>query len=215
MSVSSKVKSWLRENAPMLTKVYDNKYVEMLYDRYASLPPNQQKQVTMAGLGGAILIVVGYLVSSYLSLWSYSREIRNAQEMISLLQEYQRESSSRGGQMELLERSSRLSQQGAFKQHLLTQGRLAKISPRMLQVEETENAQGDGKGKQEIRIKQAKVTIQRANLHQLKSFLENIEFDRYNTSISSLTIKNDEKIRGYMNVEIGIVAYLFQPGEGA
>ncbi|MCB0405711.1 MAG: hypothetical protein KDD51_13090 [Bdellovibrionales bacterium] len=215
MSVSSKIKDWLRENAPMLTKIYDNKYVEMLYDRYASLPANQQKQVTMAGLGGAILIIVGYLVSSYLSLWSYSREIRNAQEMISLLQEYQRESSNRGGQMELLERSSRLSQQGAFKQHLLTQGRLAKISPRMLQVEETEEAQSDGKGKQEIRIKQAKVTIQRANLHQLKSFLENVEFDRYNTSISSLTIKNDQQIRGYMNVEIGIVAYLFQPGEGA
>lgn len=215
MSMSTKIKNWLRENAPMVTKVYENKYVEMLYDRYASLPPNQQKHVTMAAVGGSILIIVGYLVSSYLSLWAYSRDISHAQQMISLLQEYQRESSSRGGQMELLERSGRLSQQGAFKQHLLSQGRLAKISPRMLQVEETENTQNDGKGKQEIRIKQAKVTLQRVNLRQLKSFLENVEFSRYNTSISSLKIQNDEKIRGYMNIEMGIVAYLFQPGEGA
>ena len=64
-----------------------------------------------------------------------------------------------------------------------------------------------------LKAKEAKVTLQKINLNQLRNFLENIEFGTYNLSVSSINIKNDDQLRGYMNVELGVVAYLFQnPG---
>lgn len=216
MSIKDKLNTWLKENAPVLTKVYENKYVEMAYDRFASLPPQQQKQVTLGAVGGIAALVVGYLLLSYWSLWSYSSQVRDAEQMVTLLRDHQRQTSQRGGEIELLERGNQLAPPGALKQHLLTQGKMCNISPRMLQVEEQadQSASGsaEGKGRQDIQIKQAKVTLQRVNLEQVKAFLENVEFSPYNLSVSSLKITNDDKIRGYMNVELSVVAYLFQPG---
>jgi hypothetical protein len=56
--------------------------------------------------------------------------------------------------------------------------------------------------------------MQRVNLSQLKNFLNNVEFGPYNLSVSSIKITNDSKIRGYMNVDLGVVAYLFQAETG-
>lgn len=215
MALKDKVTTWIKENAPMLTKVYENKYVEMAYDRFASLPPHQQKQVTLGAVGGVAALVLGYLMLSYWSLWSYSSQVRESEQMVTLLRDHQRQTSQRGQEIEMLERGNQLAPRGALKQHLLAQGKNCNISQRMLQVEEQDEptaATGDGKGKQDIQMKQAKVTLQRVNLDQLKAFLENVEFSPYNLSVSSLKITNDDKIRGYMNVEMSVVAYLFQPG---
>ena len=39
MDSLEKAKEWVRENVPMLSQVWENKYVGMAYDRFASLPP--------------------------------------------------------------------------------------------------------------------------------------------------------------------------------
>jgi hypothetical protein len=65
-------------------------------------------------------------------------------------------------------------------------------------------------------MRRATVKLQRVNLSQLKNYLHGVEFGSYSLAVSSIKIKNDEKIRGYMDVELGIVAYLFgAAGEGA
>src|SRR5437899_1786864 len=72
MDSFSKFKEWVNEHVPMLAVVYENKYVGMAYDRFASLPPKQQRQV-MIGVGlGIVAIITGFILSSYLSLWTYS-----------------------------------------------------------------------------------------------------------------------------------------------
>lgn len=63
----TKFKEWVNENAPMLAVVYNNKYVGMGYDRFASLPAKQQKQTLLGILGGFVFIVVMFLFVPYLS----------------------------------------------------------------------------------------------------------------------------------------------------
>jgi hypothetical protein len=88
----------------------------------------------------------------------------------------------------------------------------------MMEVQEkadSAESEPDGKGApgSEVKVKQASIALKKVNLTQLKSFLNQVEFSQYNLSVASLKVTNDDKIRGYMNVDIGVVAYLFQ-GEG-
>jgi hypothetical protein len=70
MDRMAKVREWINENAPMLNGVYQNKYVGMAYDRFASLPPSQQKQIMLGVFAGFFALVTGYVFIAYLSLWS-------------------------------------------------------------------------------------------------------------------------------------------------
>lgn len=206
----TKVKEWVNENAPMLAGLYNNKYVGMGYDRFASLPPKQQKQVLLGVVGGFFAIVFGYLLYSYLSLWSYSSKAKDSYAMANLLQQYQKNRRDKSAQLSHLERSAQLASPGQFKEHLLQQGRAASISQRMMQVEEKPDAGDEAAAGRDVRMRQATVTLEKVNLNQLKSFLNNVEFGPYQLGVSSIKITNDDKIRGYMKVELGVVAYLFE-----
>ena len=213
----TKTKEWVNEHAPMLSAVYQNKYVGMMYDRFASLPPKQQKQVILGCFFGLVTIIVGYLGLSYFSLWYSADRTSGDEAMINMLQQYQKQRRDKGSQIQNLELNNRLAGQGQFKQQLLEDGKNAGVSSRMMQVEEkpeSEEAGEDGKSGHDVKIKQATVSMQRVNLSQLKNFLNNIEFGPYNLSVSSIKITNDNKIRGYMNVDLGVVAYLFQAETG-
>jgi len=216
MASIEKTKEWIKENVPMLAVLYENKYVGMAYDRFASLHPRQQKQAILGGLGGILAIIVIFLLASYVSLWSSSGQSQRSYEMVNLLLEYQKHRRDQGEQISNLERNNVLSAPGEFKRHLLEQGRSAAISPRMMEIEEKPEGSEDGEkpGSSDVKLKQASVTLKKVNLNQLKSFLNSIEFGQYNLSVSSLKITNDDKIRGYMNVDMGVVAYLFQSEGG-
>jgi hypothetical protein len=71
----------------------------------------------------------------------------------------------------------------------------------------------DGKPSSELKIKQATVSIQKVTLTQLVNYLRNVESGQYSLSVSSFKVKNDEKMRGYMNVDLEVMAYLFAPEE--
>lgn len=216
MESITKAKDWIRENVPMVSQIYENKYVGMAYDRFASLPPKQQKQILGGTVFGTIGIVGLYLLFSYIDLWSASGKAQKSYTMINMLLQYQKQQRDKSGQIQQLERNSQLAQPGAFKQHLLDQARNAGISARMVQAEEKPDGTGSGdeKGSSDVKIRQASVTLQRVNLSQLKSFMTSVEFGQHNLSVSSIKITNDDKIRGYMNVELGVVAYIFQSSGG-
>jgi len=212
----TKAKEWINENAPMLANVYQNKYVGMGYDHFASLPAKQQKQVILGSLGALFALIFGYLLWSYLSLWSSSSSAKESYAMANLLQQYQKNRRDKSSLLQHLERSSQLAGPGQFKAHLMNQGKSAAISQRMMQVEEKDGAEGDpAKAGQDVKVRQATVVLEKINLSQLKSFLNNIEYGPHQMGISSIRISNDDKIRGYMKVELGVVAYLFQSEEGS
>ncbi len=213
-----KGKDWIRENVPMLTILFENKYIGMLYDRFASLPAGKQKQVMLGTAGGLMGIVVLHLLFSYFSLWSINSQTSQSVAMVSLLKQYQKQQREQSGELRLVERNSALAPGGSFKAHLVTLAKGAGISPRMIQAEESNDPGApneEGKGS-DIQMKRATVKLQRVNLNQLRQFLQGVEFGSYSLDVSSIKIHNDEKVRGYMDVEMGIVAYLFAgPGEDA
>ena len=216
MDSLSQVREWINQNAPALAKVYENKYVGMIYDRFASLPPKKQRQVLVGGVAGVGAFVFLILLSFYLSYWGSAGKAQKAESMVNMLMLYQKARRAQEGQIHALERNNLLGTPDALKKHLLDQGRSANISPRMIKAEEKAESgdpQEESKAGQDVRMKQATVKLERVNLTQLRDFLQGVEFGPYNLSVSSLQISNDDKIRGYMNVELGVVAYLFQLGE--
>lgn len=210
----TKIKEWIQANVPMLAKVYENKYLGMLYDRFASLPAKQQKQVLFGSLSTGAGLVFLYFIVSYFSLWSDGKRVQDSASMVNLLMQYQKNLQEKGTEIKNLDRNSRLADTGQLKEHLLTQGRMANISARSMQIEEKPDQEESDKTVHDLKMKQATVVLERVNLTQLSSFLNSVEFGQYNLSISSLKLINDEKIRGYMKVELGIVAYIFNSAEG-
>lgn len=206
-----KAKDWIRENIPMLMVLIENKYTGMAYDRFASLPGAQQRQIILGTSGVLTLMVLVHLLFSYNSLWSANAQVYQSLEMASRLRQYQKQQKEQGSDMRLLERNSALAAGGSLKAHLLAQARLAGISPRMIQAEES-GADVDALGEDALNMKRATVKLQRVNLNQLKIFLQGVEFGSYSLEVPSIKVRNDDKIRGYMDVDIGIVAYLFGSG---
>lgn len=215
-----RAKDWIRENVPMLMIFVENKYIGMLYDRFASLPGAKQKQVILGTVGGVMALIMIHLLYSYLSLWSMQRQISQSHAMVSMLNAYQREQREQSGDIRLIERNAALAGSGSLKNYLIKQGRAATISARLIQADETDEGGGAGEEgeapKSDIQMKRATVKLQRVNLTQLKNFLQSVEFGNYSLDVSSIKIQNDAKLRGYMDVELGIVAYLFggSGGEG-
>ncbi len=210
-----RTKDWIRENVPMLMVFFENKYLGMLYDRFASLPSAKQKQVIVGTVGGVMGLVMIHLIYSYLSLWSVQRQVNQSHAMVSMLNQYQREQREQSGDIRLIERNAALAAPGSLKNYLIKQARAATISPRLVQADETDEGGGAADAetgtapKSDIQMKRATVKLQRLNLTQLKAFLQSLEFGSYSLDVSSIKIQNDTKLRGYMDVELGIVAYLF------
>lgn len=204
-----KTKDWIRENIPMLMIFFENKYIGMVSDRFASLAPTKQKQVIMGTALGVMGLVMLHLMVSYFGLYRESSQKKQSEEMVSLLKSFQKQQKEQSAELHLMERNRDLAESGALKGALLAQARQVGISPRMVQAEESgdsgegENAKGD------VKMKRATVKLQHVNLAQLKNFLQNVEFGNYNLDVSSIKITNDNKLRGYMDVELGVVAYLF------
>lgn len=212
----TKVKEWINENIPGLAKVYENKYVGMAYDHFASLLPSQQKQIILGVFVGFFALVAGYFFISYLSLWSTKGKVEQSYKMVSLLQQHQKTQRSQSSEMANLEKNNQLASPGQMKEHIVRQAQAARISPRMIKVEEAPESAGRGEDSKggDIRLKQANVTLDKVNLSQLAQFLNFIEFGGFNLSVSSIKITNDSKVRGYMNVEMTIVVYLFSTEAG-
>jgi hypothetical protein len=216
MDKFEKFKDWVRENAPTFIILFENKYIDMTYDKFGSLPPKTQKQIILGAFSGFAFLITVYILSSYLTLWSFSRETNNAYEMISLIKQYQRFRNEKREDIQRIELNSNLAAPGLFKEHLIEKGKMASISPKLMEVQEkTDGSSPDGNQKEDdgFKLKVASVKLQKVNLIQLKNFLSGIEFGDHNLKISSLKILNDDKLRGYMNVEMEILAYLLQMGE--
>lgn len=217
MNKITKIKEWINQNAPMLAHLYENKYVGMVYDRFASLPANRQRQVILGSFAGIGLIVFGVLFGLYLSFWGEVSKADKAQAMMDMLLKFQKSRRAQEVELAQLERNKNLAGNDGLKNYLVEQGKLANISPRMIKAEERPEAGEDAKkGSSDVRLKQASVRLEKINLSQLRDFLKNVEFGPYSVIVSSVNIANDDKLRGYMNVEVGVVAYLFKgDDEGA
>ena len=212
----NQIKDWIKQNAPMLAVVYENKYVGMIYDRFGSLPPSQQRQVIIGSAAGVVFFVFLVVMTTYFSYWSSASSAAKAETMVNMLLQYQTNRRSQEAQIQNLARNNQLAPPEALKNAIIDQAKAANISPRMIKAEERPESGGgeeDAKGGGDVKLKQATVKLERVNLTQLRSFLQNIEFGAYNLSVSSLKISNDDQLRGYMNVELGVVAYLLQLDE--
>jgi len=201
-------KQWINENAPMLSNVYENKYVGMAYDRFASLPPTQQRSLMIGSVLFLLACVLGYLASSYAALWSYTGRTNDANQMIHMVLKHQKSSESKSQQLQGLEGEKSLSAPGALKSYVITSAKLARISQRLIIVTETpataKPAEGEEEEAGDSATKQVNVKLEKVNLNQLKEFLEKLEHGRFTLSITSITINNDDKIRGYMNVNLNV-----------
>ena len=209
MNKVAKFKEWMNENAPTLTVIYDNKYVGMAQDRFASLETRQQKTILLGILGVFTFGLLLYVFTSYLSLWSMYGKTDDSYEMITVLQQYQKKQREQSGTVADLQRGNGLSAPGSLKNHIEKQAQLAAISGRMVKVEEKPPAGGSG---EDVKIKEASVSLEKVNLTQLKRFLNLVEFGDVKLSVSSIKISNDDKLRGYMDVQVGLVVYLFSSG---
>lgn len=216
MEETNKIKSWINEKAPGLAVIYQNKYVGMIYDRFASLPPKKQKKIVFWSLGTSIGLILLFLASSYWSLWTTSAATNDIYSMSNMILQYQKYRRDRSEDLAILSRNSQLSAPGQLRQVLLQTAAGAGISPRMIQVEERGEAGvgGSDSKKKEFKIKESTISIQRINLTQLTNYLKAVEFGNYNLIISAVKIVNDEKLRGYLNLEMTVLAYLFEGDEG-
>lgn len=217
METTNKNRSLIEEKAPWLAVVFQNKYAEMIYDRFASFPPKKQKQIVLWTLAVTGFVVLVYLVSSYWALWSTSSSTQELYSMNNLILQFQKSRRDRSEELQLLNRNASLAAPGQLKQFLLQTSAGAGISPRMIQVEERAEAGVGGNAdtkKKEVRIKESTVSLQRINLTQLITYLKSIEYGNFNLSVSSIKISNDDKLRGYLNADLSILAYLFDGDEG-
>lgn len=211
MSRTEQLRTWIKENVPLLEQVYQNKYVGMVYDRFASLSVKRQKQVILGVATGFLFLIGVYLLSSYWSIWTRSSKISQYQNMTQLLREYQKQQKEQSVEMQTLDKNSRLASPGRFKEYVVSQGRSAGISPRMIQVDERgDTPDGDSS---EMRVKQATVHLDKVNLKQLRTFLQLLDTGELSLSIANLKISNDDKVRGYMNSDLTLSAYLFRASE--
>ena len=201
----------------MLAHLYENKYVGMAYDRFASLPPVQQKQLILSFIGVVSGSIGLYLLISYISLWNLNSRIKGASVMSAHLQQYQKIKRDKSLELASLDSNAALAAPGQLKAKLLDIGRVTGISPRMMEANEKSEmaARSDeSKASTELKIKGASVSLQKITIRQLVAFLKNVESGQYKLTVTGLRIKNDEQLRGYMNVDFDVMAYLFSPEEG-
>lgn len=216
MDTTSKIKAWIKEQAPMLTVLFENKYVGMAYDRFGSLPPQQQRRLIFTFVGIVSGMITLYLFINYYSLWSISSRSKDAVAMGALLQNYQKVQRDKSQEIQGFERNAALANPGQLKQRLLDIGRMTGVSPKMMDATERDEASArteESKPSTELKIKQATVSIQKINLTQLVSYLKNVESGDFNLNISKLRVKMDTQMRGYMNVDLEVIATIFAAEE--
>lgn len=203
------IKTWTLQNLPALAVLYQNKYVGMVYDRFASLTSRRQRQVIYGVIGGVSGAIFLSVLVAYLGLWSMRERQRDYFGMVKMLREHQIDQGQQSSEIQVLERNNRLAASGQFKSHLQDLAKFAAISPRMVQVEEMPFSNEGG----ELRLRQATVQLEKVNLRQLKTYVQAIEGGDYRISVSSLRVLNDDKLRGYMNASLSVVAYIFSPSQ--
>lgn len=205
MATMDRVRGWVKENAPMLTVLYENKYLGMFYDRFASLPPKQQKQVLLGSLAAVAGVFFLYFFVSYLSLWSSGARTQQAYSMVDELGRFQRTMREKTMRLVRFEQEAGLGT-GGLKELVNELARSASISPRLVETTEKPPVQGDGPS-----TKSASVRMQRVTLSQWVSFLKAVEGGNRPISISRLRAVNDDKLRGYMTVELDLSMPVFGP----
>lgn len=202
MGKMDKIKVWLKEQVPMLTVLYENKYIGMAYDRFASLPAPTQRKL----LGGTIGVAFGaaslFLFFNYIQLWKISSQNKEASALSAVIQQYQKTIRDKAQQLQDVELGSNFQGPGQLKQKLSDLGRFSGISPKLIKVEE--KAQGTNN------FKMVNVTMEKVNLSQIVNYIKSIESDKGTLTISSLRIRSDEKLRGYMVVDLEVKAQLIQ-----
>jgi len=216
MEQTGKIKSWIKEQVPMLTLLYENKYIGMAYDRFASLPPAQQRKLITASILGVFGSITFYLGSSYYQLWSLSKRNTAASSMATLLQQYQKIKRDKSQEIAALEGNAAFSNPGQLKQRLLDVGRQTGISARMMDANEGGEASApsdDSKGNSELKVKKASVTLQKVTLTQIINYLKNLEAGQFSLNVSRIKIETDPQLRGYMTTQFDVTAYLFSPEE--
>lgn len=216
MQSGTGIKNWIEAKAPSLAVLYQNKYVGMFYDRFASLPAKKQKQWVLTIFGITAGSILFYLVWSYWSLWSLTSSTHDIYAMNNMLLQHQKHQRDRGEDLQLLTRNSQLAAPGQLKQYLLQMTATSGISPRLVQVEERAEAAVGGAepNKKDVKMKESSVSMQRVTLSQVINYLKSIEFGIYSLMISSIKMTNDDKLRGYLNVDLTVIAYLFDGENG-
>lgn len=212
MGTKDKIKVWIREQVPMLTLIFENKYVGMAQDRFASLPPLLQKRILI----GLILSSFGfagiYLTVSYIQLWQLSSRAQEASALSTVLIRYQKTLQDKASELREIEGGDNLSAPGKLKQKLLDLGRFAGISPKLIQTAE-EGVQTvpatAGKTGGERKYKKATVTLEKVTLPQIIKYINSVESSPDTLSIASLRLSSDEKLRGYMGVNLEVHAQIF------
>lgn len=212
MDKIQKIKEWIRENIPSLLLLFENKYVGMVYDRYASLPSKQQRQLFLGGIGSIVGVVFFYILLAYWSLWSSASRTNDYKRMTDMIYDHQRVKQEQDDKIKELDRNGPLASNGELKKFLQDQSRTASISNKLIEVDEKPERPAPESGQKGIgqaKIKEATVVLNRITLAQLKNYLMSVEFGQFNLRVSSLKITNDDKLRGYMKAEFSVAAYLF------
>jgi hypothetical protein len=196
----------------MLTLLFENKYVGMAQDRFASLPPLTQKRILM-GLVLSVFSAVGvYLTINYIELWQLNTRAKEASALSTVLIRYQKTLQDKASELREVEGGSNLNNPGMLKQRLLDLGRFAGIAPKLIQTDEqgvlTVPTTGEKTGS-ERKFQKATVTLEKVTLPQIIKYINSVESSRDALSISGLRIYSDEKLRGYMGLNLEIHAQIF------
>lgn len=211
MTSLGKAKEWINQHFPSLKVFYENKYVGMAYDQFASLPAQKQKQVILSIFGVIFLVVMLLLLSFFLDFYKQSNLVSNSEVMMGMLQDFEKSKRDQDSKLFLLERNSQLQDSNAIKRFIGDQARVLNISPRLVKVEEMPPA---GDSKDGPSTKQALVKLERVNLSQLMALLQAVEYGSFAVKVGSLRVKNDEKIRGYLHAEFLMEVHFLQAGGG-
>lgn len=211
MSTKDKIKLWIREQVPMLTLVYENKYIAMASDRFASLPPKTQKHILMGMVVGCFGFAVIFLIANYIQLFRINSRAKEASALSTVLIRYQKTLQDKAADLRDIESGSNLNEPGKLKQKLSDLGRFSGISAKLIQANEqgVQTSPSSGKAGSERRFKKAQITLEKVTLPQIIKYINNVESSRDALSIASLKINSDEKLRGYMGVVLEVHAQLF------
>lgn len=211
MSTKDKIKIWIREQVPMLTLVYENKYVAMASDRFASLPQKTQKHILMGIVLGSFGFVSIFLLVNYIQLYKMNSRAKEASALSTVLVRYQKTLQDKAADLRDIESGGNLNEPGKLKQKLSDLGRFSGISAKLIQADEQgiQTSPPLGKTGSERRFKKAQVTLEKVTLPQIIKYINSVESSRDALSIASLKINSDEKLRGYMGVVLEVHAQVF------
>ena len=195
---------WINENVPMLKRLIRNKYVDMMYDRFASLDAQRQRQIIIGTIAALILLLVFIVFMGYSSYWAVLRQTQRTRSLAYACLQFQRE----------LQESAVLQEKGAvreqdvaehqdLRQVVMDAARMAHFPPQSVIVEPLPADAPPGPGLTSgSSTPSSQIRIERMNLLQLKMFLQRLELGPQRFAVERIQIANDDKVRGFMRVDI-------------